>query len=76
MISPCDGGGSYDNSREKFETAVFREYFIRNVTSTLGLKAGIVNKAEFCKRDEKDNYVREDVSAMWFGWNLYKKENQ
>ncbi|WEM34377.1 hypothetical protein [Xanthomonas phage X1] len=75
MISPCDGGGSVDPGRAKFEEAVFRQYFIKHVGSDLRMKPGIVNKAEFCKRDENGNYVREEVSAMWFGWKLYQKEN-
>lgn len=61
-------------TREKFEEAVFRQYFIKNVGSDLRIKPGILFKDEFCKRDENGNYTREEVSAMWFGWQLYQKE--
>lgn len=63
-------------TREEFEDAVYLEYFIKNVyrdKSTLGFSVKVEDKATFLRRDAEDEYVREDVSAMWFGWKLYHK---
>jgi hypothetical protein len=64
--------------REIFEERVFNRYFLSTIQRTgkggmFELQAvGAVPMAEFCARDG-DSYVREDVSAMWFGWGLHAK---
>ena len=61
-------------TQEKFEDVVYQQYFIKQI-SNMRLNPDTLDKATFCERDEKGDYVREDVSAMWFGWNLYQKES-
>lgn len=82
MVS-LGGDDEIDTNREKFEDAIYRAYFIKSVyrlgedgSHALGLKEGTLDKATFCRKDTRGDYAREDVSAMWFGWNLYKKENK
>lgn len=64
-------------TREVFEERMFSRYFISNIGAGLKLKEGVINKAEFCARDG-DDYVRPEISAMWFGWKeglKYKEKN-
>ncbi len=76
-----------ENSEERklFEDKVFSEYYIRNIqrnynppqpkiSGALDFVPGkIMNKADFLARDERGNYKQSEVSAMWFGWNMYKE---
>lgn len=59
--------------RPTFEERVFNRYFISHVNSNLTLRDGekMLYLHELCERDEQGNYVREDVSAMWFGSILH-----
>ena len=68
--------------QKRFEDLVFNRHFISTIKHT-GLggccelmpdPAKCLPQAELMAKDGKGNYVREDVSAMWFGWNLHAKE--
>lgn len=74
MIAKVDPG-VLDAMREAFEEKAFGEYFIKSIKKTnksqFGFSVDCEDKATFCARDEEGNYVREDVSAMWFGWQMH-----
>lgn len=69
-------------NREKFEEYVFRDYYVKSIqrnpnvpqpaiSGALNFVAtATLNKSELCERDG-DNYIRQDVSAMWHGWKLH-----
>lgn len=67
-----------EETRNRFEERVFGEYFIKSITrvndSQFGFRVDCEDMATFCRRSEDGHYVRDDVSAMWFGWSLYHKE--
>jgi hypothetical protein len=64
-----------ERSREAFEKVVFDRHFFSTIKRTgLGMcmefmpdPAKRLTKAELLERNG-DDYKREDVSAMWFGW--------
>lgn len=61
-----------EEHRDVFEEKVFNQYFMSHVTRDLKLRDGdkMLDKAKLCERDSFGAYVREDVSAMWYGWML------
>ena len=72
----------HEETREGFEEKVFAAYYISGIkkNSTLPMLAMVsthnLTKAEFCKRTDgttPQEYVREEVDAMWFGWKLAMK---
>ena len=64
-------------TREQFEDAVFNKHFFAHISfkpnKQFADTEGQMFKHELCAKNDKGEYYREDVSAMWYGWNLYKK---
>lgn len=74
-----------DFSRERFEERVYADYFIRGIRRNPSPPKpkisgcldyvpaeDVQDKATFCERDG-ESYKREDVAAMWHGWQLAAK---
>lgn len=71
-----------ETSRTSFEEQVFKKHFLSTITNT-GLGGcltfmpdpeKVLTRDALLLRDEKGDYVREEISAMWYGWNLAMKE--
>lgn len=73
MIAETD---EIESTRAEFEEAVYRKYFVSQVTRTLLLEKGVVDKATLLERKKNGTYARKDISAMWFGWKLRIDEQQ
>jgi hypothetical protein len=67
-----------DDGRATFEELVYNKYFIsligRNPDAgsqwAFRLDEKCMTMRELMERDEDGEYVREDISAMWYGWCL------
>lgn len=64
LDSSAFGSGLRDN----FEHTVWTNYFIKHASMTEGY-TGELDKATLVKRNG-DDYEREDVSAMWYGFRM------
>jgi hypothetical protein len=70
-----------ENKRSRFEHLVFTAHFISTIERT-GLGGPLtfmpnpdkrISKADLLARDG-EGYAREDISAMWFGWQKAMEE--
>lgn len=70
-----------DDKRDKFEELVFTEYYIKGICkngeSQLMTSNNNLYKDELLKRTDGSTlqeYEREEIDAMWFGWKLAMRE--
>lgn len=67
MIAETD---EIESTRADFEEAVYKKYFVSQISRTLLLKKGVADKATLLERKKKGAYRRPEIAAMWFGWKL------
>ncbi len=60
---------SQTNNQEEFEHAVYKRYFISQITR-LTLDYNTKTLTELCAKDDAGEYIDKDISAMWFGYNI------
>ena len=66
----------HDHERNAFEEKVYQAYFISRVgpDQTLTGPNMVLDLATFCEKDEKGNYVRDDVAQAWWGWKAFLEQ--
>lgn len=63
-----------DKERELFEEYAYRQYFMSNIVKSSGgpfdlqVSAATMDKAHFCERNGKGEYVIDHIDAAWWGW--------
>ncbi len=64
------------DSRNRFEELVYARYFLSNVSvgsPFFKVDNDMLDKAALCARNG-DDYIRPEISAMWMGWQLARKD--
>lgn len=67
-----------EETRPNFEERVYNRHFLSTITRTdlggpltyMPDPAQSLTLEELCERNDKGNYKRPAVDAMWFGWQL------
>lgn len=70
------------NHREQFEEKVFRERYLKSIKRNVDkpknamdfVSVDCPSMSYMLRRDDKDNYEDEFISAMWFGYQLALKD--
>lgn len=77
-----------NSSQSLFEEKIFFQYWLNSIrkndnpptpkiSGCMDFVPGkIENRDVFLRKDADGNYIRNDVSAMWFGWQLAFSENK